>query len=387
MRRTFIFLVLVGLLAGGYSVAAAESGCFQCHDRKKFQGAAVHSPVARGECGKCHNPHVAKYEGLLREKGAGLCYSCHGQKEEEFGRGIVHQPVKKGECSACHAAHASGQAGLLNKPLAALCSSCHEQAVQQYKVAHKPYAQGKCTVCHQPHQSSHEQLLKSGVAQLCLPCHKEPDALAGHQGFPTRVEDCLSCHTPHGSSRKGLLREYVHPPFEQGCATCHGKNIADSGLCLSCHAGVREQMLTPHNHLLSMTGNTCILCHSPHAGDNRKLLKRKESQLCLSCHGDTGERMRASLHHHSKIEQCSECHDAHGANRFALLKADGNAVCSRCHETQGVFSHPVGEKVIDQRTGKAMDCLTCHDPMGTDFKYHLKQSGTKDLCVQCHRSY
>jgi len=387
MRRLRLILFFVCLVSAGSVSLAAASVCFQCHPENKFQGASVHKPVRQGECGKCHNPHVARYEGLLQAKGADLCYGCHQQKRSEYARGVVHQPIKAGECGSCHAAHAADNASLLRKSVASLCFSCHKEAEQQYRVSHKPFAQGRCTACHQPHQSTHDQLLKSGVEQLCLPCHRDPGSLAGHKDFPGKPESCLSCHNPHGSNRKGMLREYIHPPFEKGCATCHSKNVQDSGLCLSCHAAAREQMLTPHNHLLSMGGNTCILCHSPHAGDNKKLLKRKESRLCLSCHGDTASRMRESLHRHPKTEQCGDCHEAHGSNRFAMLKADGNAVCSRCHETQGAFSHPVGEKIIDHRTGQAMDCLTCHDPMGTDFRYHLKQSATKDLCVQCHRSY
>jgi predicted CXXCH cytochrome family protein len=55
--------------------------------------------------------------------------------------------------------------------------------------------------------------------------------------------------------------------------------------------------------------------------------------------------------------------------------------------TQGKFSHPVGDKVIDQRTGQMMTCVTCHDPMGSEHRYHLVMSAKKELCVQCHRSY
>ena len=48
---------------------------------------------------------------------------------------------------------------------------------------------------------------------------------------------------------------------------------------------------------------------------------------------------------------------------------------------------PVGDKVIDQRTGQMMTCVTCHDPMGSPNRYHLVLSAKKELCTQCHRSY
>jgi predicted CXXCH cytochrome family protein len=70
-----------------------------------------------------------------------------------------------------------------------------------------------------------------------------------------------------------------------------------------------------------------------------------------------------------------------------MLKDGGNKTCSRCHETQGKFTHPIGEKVLDPRSGQMVACVSCHNPMGTDFRYNLKLSGTKDLCIQCHRTY
>jgi predicted CXXCH cytochrome family protein len=77
----------------------------------------------------------------------------------------------------------------------------------------------------------------------------------------------------------------------------------------------------------------------------------------------------------------------HGSNRRAMLKLDGNAICSQCHETQGKFSHPVGEKIRDPRTGQMMTCVSCHNPHGTSFRHQLIMSGQKDLCTQCHQTY
>lgn len=388
MRKILLGTMVFGIVLAGFSCTAfAETVCFQCHKKEAFSGKSVHKPVAEDRCGKCHNPHVAKYEGMLQEKGAALCYDCHRKAKKEYARGVVHKPVQTGDCGACHAPHASGQKALLRKPLARICFTCHAQEEKKYQVSHKPFAAGNCTACHQPHQSGQSQLLKSGDDTLCLNCHKAPDAMGGHKGFPGKVRGCLSCHNPHGSSKKGLIREVAHAPFAKGCKSCHDKDVRDTALCFSCHTGVMAQTMAPHNHLVVGKGNACTQCHSPHAADTKTLLKGKEGPLCKSCHLDTAQRMDVSLHKHPKVEKCSECHEPHGANRIALLKNEGNGLCSRCHETQGEFTHPVGDKVVDHRTGQTLTCLTCHDPMGTDYRYNLKQSGKKVLCVQCHRSY
>lgn len=382
-----MFCLLAGLAAFPAPVPAQES-CFACHERKNFSARYNHGPVAQGKCGECHNPHAARYPGLLQDQGAKLCYGCHQRAKAEHSQGKVHQPVRDGKCLECHAPHSSNHAGLLRVSLAEGCFSCHKDLARQAKVAHAPFAKGQCNVCHQPHQARHGSLLRQEADALCLSCHAQAQASPGHQGFPRRVTGCLSCHHPHGSDRKGVLRQHLHPPFaRKNCASCHGSQASGSDTCLSCHQGVKASMLKPHNHMIAGLDNGCTQCHSPHAGDDKTMLKRSGNKVCQTCHAETFARSAGSLHRHPAIGSCGECHEVHGSDRVAMLKADGNQVCSTCHLTQGEFSHPVGEKVIDQRTGQPMTCVTCHDPMGTDYQFHLVLSGKKELCVQCHRSY
>ncbi len=387
MKTRIVFLIMFSLL---FTAGHAEAGrtCDSCHPKSSFPGKNVHKPVAQGKCTQCHNPHVAKFEGLLQKQGGDLCYSCHDRERKTFKAGVMHQPVYDGECLACHSAHASDQKGLLSRPLAESCFNCHKPlAEKEFAVRHKPFDKGNCVACHQPHNADNFQLLKKDSDALCLGCHAQPGTIKGHAGFPGKVGECLTCHSPHGSSRKGLIRENIHAPYKEGCASCHDKkNIKSAELCLSCHAGVREQMLSPHSHMFA-GDDGCVECHSPHASDTVGLLKAPDKQLCRSCHTNTFERNRISLHPHPETEKCTDCHAAHGSNRHVMLNADGNALCSRCHETQGEFSHPVGVEIVDHRTGQSMTCLSCHDPMGTEYRYHLKLSGKKALCVQCHRSY
>lgn len=389
-RFPLVQIVIVGLiLALPAGVSAASTVCFSCHKKENFTDTYVHQPLKKGECGSCHNPHVAHFKGLLDEKGAELCYKCHQDAQKKFAQDLVHQPVRRGECLSCHEPHASGSRGLLRHGLKSTCFSCHTTLQEKYKYTHSPYTKGQCSSCHRPHQSEHALLLKFEGETLCFSCHQGDALRKGHPNYPGRLRDCLSCHNPHGSSRKGIIRDVLHAPYAKGCGDCHakGKKQVGTEVCLGCHGEVAEKTFMSHTHLSGKAVNKCVACHSPHAADEKTLLKGSQAQVCMGCHEDTRVRYEDTLYKHSGAETCTECHDVHGSNLLVMLKGDGNGICTRCHETQGKFTHPIGEKVIDPRTGGMVSCVTCHTPMGSDYKYELKLSGAKDLCVQCHKSY
>jgi len=373
------------------AAAAADNVCFDCHKKEAFSGKIVHEPLAKGQCSPCHNPHVAHFKGLLEKEGAELCYSCHTKQQESFKQGMVHQPVRSGNCLVCHEAHASDRNGLLKDQLSATCFTCHEKMPQKFKYTHSPFAQGQCYSCHRPHQSVYGQLLKDEPDKVCLSCHKSEDLQKSHLNYPERLRGCLSCHNPHGSERKGMVRNVLHAPFAQGCKECHeqGGKRGSTQSCLRCHEAVAAGMLARHSHLTGKEENKCVACHSPHAGDEKNLLKGSQLHVCRSCHADTIARYEDKLYRHPEVKAgvCTSCHEIHGSNKLAMLRGDGNTICTRCHETQGKFTHPVGEKVMDIRTGQMVTCISCHVAMGSDFKYELIYSGLKDLCIQCHKRY
>jgi predicted CXXCH cytochrome family protein len=380
----FVFSALVVI-----PIAMAETVCFQCHDKKEFTKKNVHKPLAKGECGACHNPHVARYERLLYKPGADLCFDCHKKEQKTFQQGIVHQPVSQGECLACHDPHASQSRGLLkSENLSDSCFKCHADLPKQFKVTHDPYAKGRCSSCHYPHQSENMLLLRKEPDALCASCHKETDILSAHPDYPGKLKDCLSCHNPHGSNRKKLVRNTLHKPYAKGCKDCHAKGKMGTENCLRCHEKIKEELYATHNHIIGSAGNACTTCHSPHAGDGKGLFRgANHAQVCRKCHADSMKKSDSKRYKHQNLRDCTNCHAPHGSNQLAMMKTDLNTVCSACHETQGKFTHPVGDKVLDPRTGQQVTCVSCHDSMGTDFKFHLKKSGSKELCIQCHRSY
>lgn len=380
----FGVLLLILIITGN---AFGSKVCFECHERSSFKNRVIHEPVAKDNCISCHNPHAAKHAGLLQKEISALCFSCHGDKKESFSKGILHDPVKRGECTACHDPHASSSKGLMKGEYADSCYTCHDSLARKFKYMHQPYAKGQCKSCHSPHQAENFQLLNMSAAKLCRSCHSEADIGAAHKNYPAAIKGCLTCHNPHGSDNKGIIRSVRHEPYLENCRICHGDNGAKMGqqTCLECHSEIKESLLTSHNHLTDVDGNSCINCHSPHAGNTKKLLKDRPLLLCRNCHEDTYRRHEKNIFIHSvTANDCYICHAVHGSNQVAMLKGDGNSICLACHPDQGQFSHPVGAGIIDPRNNQEATCLSCHNPHGTDFKGQLVLSGQQELCVQCH---
>lgn len=389
IMRVSLILIVIGwslFLCSGQLSAAEQDSCFACHDKALFQDKVVHEPVQSGKCSVCHNPHVARYKGLLRHEKGKLCFSCHQEKAESFKKGIVHEPINLNECTACHQPHAASEKGLVPKNIKTSCLNCHSGLQEKYKYTHEPYLNGECGACHQPHNSDRPMLLSMAPDELCGTCHEAQALGAKHANYPGTLRDCLTCHNPHGSERQALIRNVLHKPYEKGCDSCHEQASGRVSVerCKECHPEVVEEMQATHSHLARRDGNSCVYCHTPHAGDEKRLLRAREKQVCAVCHRQSIDKYKNSLSKHGSIDNCSDCHHAHGGSDMALLKGNGLEVCALCHENQGKFTHPVGPKVPDPRTGRMVTCITCHNPMGTDYRYNLILDGNRQLCIQCH---
>ena len=196
---------------------------------------------------------------------------------------------------------------------------------------------------------------------------------------------CTGCHDPHGGSNKLFVKDVSHEPFaRKKCSICHGSEEGvTSAKCLSCHTDTQRSFWKLNSHLFGK--NSCIDCHNPHVGDDKNLLIDTMPRTCERCHVEIYKRKKNSLYTHPNWSRCLDCHAAHGSDYVGML-VDGD-VCVKCHKTQGRFTHPVGEKVLDPRNGQPITCITCHDPMGTNFKYNLRLSGEATLCLECHKNY
>jgi len=369
----------------------ATTVCFDCHDSTLFDQRHIHAPVAKQDCILCHNPHLAKHEGLLHKKSSDLCIECHTDwVEKQKTVNFPHRPVEKGNCIACHDPHGSQTDALLKQSMAELCLSCHNNIKQTSGTLHQPFAQGQCTACHTPHGSDRYALLKDDATSICLSCHSDNNRLRKkHLNRKMAQMDCLECHNPHHSKVAGLIRENSHEPFTTGkCSTCHNQQKGVK-LCLSCHPQVMETFNQPINHVTTDTEHSfCFNCHTPHASQQKGLILGYPGEACRKCHAGKFERRSKSLHVHPNAQRCVDCHQLHGSNKPAMLKQDSNQACVNCHEKHSNFSHPTGDEAHDPRNGQPMDCISCHDPCnGTMFKYNLRGTSDKGLCIQCHAGY
>jgi len=282
---------------------AQEVGCTVegCHAdllAKRF----VH-PVARDDCGSCHESSGAPHPGgegkefSLLAEGGDLCLTCHEVISEE---GSVHPPAQDGECLTCHDPHSSEVRGLLTQPLPDLCAMCHDgyqQPEGDSGSVHGVITSGKsCSSCHRPHDSSLEKLLIKEPPDLCLSCHTDP------------VKNGERTLEPVGKLLK--TSQFVHPALEMsGCSTCHVPHVSEypyllTGafpggfygkpkpesyeLCFGCHdSALLETKNDPDAtqfrasnrnlhfvHVMADKSRSCVACHDMHASDVPHLLRQ-----------------------------------------------------------------------------------------------------------------
>jgi DmsE family decaheme c-type cytochrome len=219
----------------GYNVSKAR--CTSCHDvhgsdtrGMLYQG--VHSPVAKGMCGQCHEPPGNPAGFATKAAGGALCYHCHAQKIDAMNaKDRVHRPVAEGACLRCHTPHASTQKALVARNLKQVCGDCHGDTVQRQvrsPAKHAPVNDGKCTSCHDPHGGSEPLLLnKASIVETCGTCHDwhkhstHPigDKVVDPRNKNARVS-CISCHRAHGTEFAKLMPQ---PTTTEVCTQCHSE--------------------------------------------------------------------------------------------------------------------------------------------------------------------
>lgn len=389
----FLLFVLPALSYGakGGVKSNMKSICMSCHEQVKdfTKKSNVHSPVKKGNCVACHNPHASKHEKLLSDDINDMCFKCHSEKSIAGGQ-VVHGPVEQGTCIDCHDPHSVNGRKLIKKE--GECYSCHKKdSIESGKHLHSPVKKGQCNKCHLPHSGARDDLLKKSPSKLCLNCHK-PKA-STHTGFNVNKSDCSLCHSTHSSNEKNLVKSFVHKPFkDKQCNSCHKAGTMEvkdksSNLCLKCHKDSLKTFNKTNSHLVPFDGNLCIQCHNPHGGDTKSMIWNRVDKNCYKCHEDSKEKMKTKEFVHSNIKDCLSCHKGHGTNErlFIVAKEGNTCYLSGCHTAQGTFTHPVGDKAIDPRSKEPMTCNTCHNPMGAQYENQLRLDETTDLCVQCHQ--
>jgi predicted CXXCH cytochrome family protein len=378
--------------------------CRGCHTvfNKAVKKRFVHTPLKKGECTGCHNPHASAHGKLLSRETTGVCTGCHENIVKKRAKS-KHKPVVENKCTHCHDAHASNYPANLLKPVKEMCGECHAKVVDAADAAkfkHAPLKNKGCTACHAPHSSTAKNLLKKTTPKLCKACHsvKTREFANKHMGFPVAKENCTGCHSAHGSDQPGMLHASAHSPVSKKmCTQCHEGlrsqtplDLKAKGveLCRPCHAKTMKVMLNRnHVHAAVLSEDACLNCHVPHASSNGKLLRGNMTEVCGRCHADTIARYRQSPTKHKPVaDKCGKCHNPHSSNNPLLFKfEDALTTCGSCHQWSKHTSHKVGKKYKDPRNPNLIiDCLSCHLGHGSEYKRLIPFVSTSALCTECH---
>jgi predicted CXXCH cytochrome family protein len=386
-------------------LGASGKICLTCHVQfeEKMKAPFVHTPLKKGDCVGCHNPHASSHGKLLAAAANRVCAKCHGTMIPKNALS-VHKDVASGNCTKCHDPHAANNKFNLLKGGKDLCFGCHKEmgeTVTKARFRHNP-VEKDCTACHSPHASvKSKYLLVETVPTLCLKCHRSdnPTFVKLHMNYPVAKGDCTSCHNTHGSEKGALLYTNVHVPVANRlCNQCHEDPTSATPfktkkkgfeLCRGCHNDMINETFSKsiiHWSLLGEEG--CVSCHAPHGSKQPKLLKGTLGVVCGKCHADTMERLEKSPTKHKPIQEgnCTACHAPHSSDFSYLGNKPIIELCGSCHNWKEHTTHPLGDKVVDKRnSGLRVDCLSCHRSHGTEYKKLIPFKTPSDLCLQCHK--
>ncbi|HJV81279.1 DmsE family decaheme c-type cytochrome [Noviherbaspirillum sp.] len=230
-----------------------------------------------------------------------------------------------------------------------------------------------------------KDLVLKGDAK-CTACHDEADSpkllAIGKTKHGTRADErtptCTKCHGD--SDKHADYKGKDKPPKPDVTFAKDSSNPAQqrSDVCLGCHKKDAKR-----SHWEGSTHQSqevaCSSCHTVHAGHDKALDKKTQTEVCFACHKEQRSQVNRISHHpilEGKVA-CSDCHNPHGSVGPKLMKGDSVVeTCYACHmEKRGpfVWNHaPVSE-----------DCAICHNPHGSNVESMLK-TRPPFLCHQCH---
>jgi hypothetical protein len=247
-----------------------------------------------------------------------------------------------------------------------------------------------CFACHAP--------LRGAASERCVSCHAVADiGLRTTLGAPiVRVAASSSPSAQRASGARVQPKAAVKTSFhqelsEQTCVTCH-----------SDHAGPKltQRSRKPFSHKLlkAATRERCEQCHAAPATD----LHRRFDSACVQCHKTEGwtpasfdhalltqaDQGRCGSCHKAPVDtlhrqiagNCGQCHTSKAWKpatfdhaKFFVLDRDHNASCVTCH---------VGN------TYTRYTCYGCHEHTVANIRSEHEEEGIGNLdnCVRCHRS-
>lgn len=144
-----------------------------------------------------------------------------------------------------------------------------------------------------------------------------------------------------------------------------------------CHANMGKEKYV-HGPIAA---GECVTCHGEapkHKEDpkNNKFKPIKNvAEKCFACH----EKFKVKKFSHVPAEDgdCLACHSPHGSEYKFQMKAKGAEVCFECHDAAIV------ENKFVHGPAAVGGCVACHEPHTADYAKNLKAEGP-ELCYTCH---
>ncbi len=267
-------------------------------------------------------------------------------------------------CDECHTADEQKPGSVvlnLQESPETLCNWCHLRTGNRKQAkpvsVHQPVQDGQCLACHLPHAGRRPAILKAERRDICRPCHAavyEDLKTKSHVHGPLNVGDCMMCHNVHSAPEKFLLSV----PEKDLCYKCHGGADLRTGKGpeLGRHPGIDD--------------GRCHDCHTGHASNNPKMMKKIVNNLCVECHPEKSHNF-----HEEKgfsIYICGRCHDIHNPDAPHLVINESRKLCDTCHLK--LFQDKVVHKVAAEKT-----CFECHG-----FHQRPLEKSQAETCHRCH---
>lgn len=160
-------------------------------------------------CQRCHEPHAGSKKWMLRGTSQALCLTCHAKDvKASDGRVIgnlsiitspaeqkvrLHGPLAKGECGGCHEPHGNEQSHFLRK--------AYPEGLYS---AYSPEAYGLCFTCHKASLAADKYTtaatnFRNGKVNLHFV----------HVNKPRKGRTCALCHSSHATKNPHFLRDTV----------------------------------------------------------------------------------------------------------------------------------------------------------------------------------
>jgi predicted CXXCH cytochrome family protein len=173
-------------------------------------------------------------------------------------------------------------------------------------------------------------------------------------------------------SAVGVQRPPV--PSSTGAADAGQRPVAPAtappGSCVQCHGAVTKHAV------LHPKSDDCASCHVPAARDAHQF----KDKSCIACH-EMAKPADKFVHGPVAVGECLTCHDPHGTDEPQMVRSVGADLCQRCHVE---IKARLAEKRFTHAPVKE-DCATCHNPHASPLKYQIRNDGAEQ-CLACHKT-